>query len=107
VASLLEKEAVDCALEDDEEAEQPLVREIDPELNPGMTEEIIGIDDEISPIETWQASFIAHEAAIAERRLPPVIVEHPDSHKSTKLLERQNQDLERQMVAQMSKEQPT
>jgi hypothetical protein len=104
VANLLEKEAFDCALEDDEEAERPTEREIEVELKPGMIEEIEGLDDEVSPIEAWQASFIAHEAAFAERRLAPAIGEHPDGHKSTKLLKRQNQDLERQMIAMRSKE---
>jgi hypothetical protein len=60
-----------------------------------MTEEIEGLDEEISPIERWQASVIAHEAASVDRRLLPAIEEHPDGHKSTKMLERQNQDLER------------
>jgi hypothetical protein len=64
-----------------------------------MSEEIEGLDEEISPIEKWQASFIAHEAATAGRRLPPAIEEHPDGRKSTKMLERQNQDLERTRIA--------
>jgi hypothetical protein len=104
VANLLEKEAFDCALEDDEEADRPIEREVVIELKPGMTEEIEGPDDETSPIETWQASFIAHEAVLTERRLAPAVGEHPDVHKSTKLLERQNQDLERQMIAMRSRE---
>jgi hypothetical protein len=104
VADLLEKEAFDCALEDDEEAEKPEKRELEIEMKPGMTEELEGLDEEISPIDQWQASFIAHEAALAERRLAPEIREHPDGHKSTKMLERQNRDLERQVIALRSKE---
>jgi hypothetical protein len=104
VKNLLEQEAVDCALEDDEETEQPERREAAPVVQPGMTEEIEGLDEEISPIERWRASFIAHEAATADRRLPPAIEEHPDGHKSTKMLERQNQDLERQRTAVRSKQ---
>jgi hypothetical protein len=104
VKNLLEQEAVDCAMDDEEEAERPEQREAEPEVKPGMTEEMEGLDEDISPIEGWQASFIAHEAAIADRRLPPEIEEHPDGHKSTKLLERQNQDLMRHVVATRSKE---
>jgi hypothetical protein len=107
VADLLEKEAFDCAMDDDEETERPENREVEPEMKPGMSEEIEGLDEEISPIEKWQASFVAHEAAIAERRLPPEIGEHPDGHKSTKLLERPNQDLARCIVASRSKESRT
>jgi hypothetical protein len=69
-----------------------------------MTEEIEGLDEDISPIERWQASSIAHEAATADRRMPPAIEEHPDGHKSTKMLERQNQDLARVQLAMRSKE---
>jgi hypothetical protein len=104
VKDRLEQEAVDCALEDDEEMEHPELREAEPTVEPGMAEEIEGLDEDISPIERWQASFIAHEAATADRRLPPAIEEHPDGHKSTKMLERQNQDLMRQMAAGKSKE---
>jgi hypothetical protein len=104
VKSLLEQEEVDCAMDDDEEAERPEKREAEPVLAPGMVEEIEGLDEEISPVEKWQASFIAHEAALAERRMPPEIGEHPDGHKSTKMLERQNQDLMRHIVASRSKE---
>jgi hypothetical protein len=104
VKNLLEQEAVDCALEDDEETEQPELREAEPTVQPGMSEEIEGLDEEISPIERWQASFIAHEAATADRRVLPAIEEHPDGHKSTKMLERQNQDLERYRTATRSKE---
>jgi hypothetical protein len=63
VAELLEKEAFDCALEDDEETESP-TQEVEKEVKPGMTEDIEGLDGEISPIEKWQASVIAHEAAV-------------------------------------------
>jgi hypothetical protein len=104
VKTLLEEEAVDCALEDDEELEQPEKRDAEPKVQPGMVEEIEGLDEEISPIERWQASVIAHEAASADRRLPPAIEEHPDGHKSAKLLERQNRDLERQRTAKQLQE---
>jgi hypothetical protein len=104
VAELSEKEAFDCALEDDEESERTEVKEAETELKPGMTEEIEGLDEEISPIEKWQASFIAYEAAVADRRMAPEIGEHPDGHKSSMVLERQNQDLERYGTAKRSKE---
>jgi hypothetical protein len=91
-------------MEDDEEVEHPEQREAEPVVKPGMAEEIEGLDEDISPIERWQASFIAHEAAIADRRSAPEIEEHPDGHKSMKMLERQNQDLMRHFVATRSKE---
>jgi hypothetical protein len=40
----------DCALEDNEETE-PTQKEIEKEEKPGMTEEIEGLDEEVSPIE--------------------------------------------------------
>jgi hypothetical protein len=104
VRNLLEQEAMDCALEDDEETEHPEQREEEPIVQPGMAEEIEGLDEDISRIEKWQASFIAHEAATADRRVPPAIEDHPDGHKSTKMPERQNQDLMRYYVAARSKE---
>jgi hypothetical protein len=104
VKSLLEEEAVDRALADDEELEQPEKSEAEPIVQPGMTEEIEGLDEEISPIERWQASFIAHEAATADRRLSPAIEEHPDGHKSTKTLKRQERELERLRKARRSQE---
>jgi hypothetical protein len=55
VKSLLEQEAFDCAMEDDEEVEHPEQREAEPVVKPGMTEEIEGLDEDISPIERWQA----------------------------------------------------
>jgi hypothetical protein len=55
VGQFLEKESFDCALEDDEEVEkQEPEEQKDPER--GMVEEIVGLDEEISPIEKWQAS---------------------------------------------------
>jgi hypothetical protein len=48
VKSLFEEEAVDCALEDDEELEQPEKREAEPVVQPEMSEEIEGLDEEIS-----------------------------------------------------------
>jgi hypothetical protein len=47
-----------------------------------MSEEIEGRDEEISPIEKWQASVLAHGAAVTDRRVSPEIAEHPDGHKS-------------------------
>jgi hypothetical protein len=38
VKNLLEQEAVDCALEDDEEMERPELREAEPTVQPGMSE---------------------------------------------------------------------
>jgi hypothetical protein len=87
VAQLLEKKAFDCPLEDDEEAEkQESEEQKDPE--PGMVEEIVGLDEDVSPIEKWHVSVITHEAAITCRPVPPEIVEHPDGNKSTKQQER-------------------
>jgi hypothetical protein len=44
VKNLLEQEAVDCALEDDEETEQPERREAEPVVQPVMVEETEGLD---------------------------------------------------------------
>jgi hypothetical protein len=54
VTQLLEQEAFDCELEDDEEVEKQESGEQE-EPKPGMTQEIVGLDEEISPIETLQA----------------------------------------------------
>jgi hypothetical protein len=67
-----------------------------------MVEEIEGLDEEISPIEKWQASVIAHKAAVTDKRVAPEIPQHPDGHKSTKQQERASQDLERLQIANHS-----
>jgi hypothetical protein len=54
------------------------------DLRPGMSAELIGIDDDITRIEEWQASFLAHEMDVEDRRGLPEIPVHPDWHRSTK-----------------------
>jgi hypothetical protein len=44
VKNLLEQEAMDCALENDDETEHPEQREAEPTVKPGMSEEIEGLD---------------------------------------------------------------
>jgi hypothetical protein len=91
----LEKEEFDCALEDDEEPELSAEEKPEEKSEPEMTQEIEGSDEEISPIERWQASVSAHEAAVTDRRVAPEIAEHPDGHKSQKQTHRMEQELQR------------
>jgi hypothetical protein len=94
VVTILEEHEVDCEIGEDEEVETTF--EPPEELAPGMSEEITGIDDEVTKIEEWQASCLAHDPAVADKRLPPEIIEHPDGHKSTKQVEKLSREIERQ-----------
>jgi hypothetical protein len=92
VAQLLEKEAFDCALDDDEEVE-PTEQIDEKEEKPCMVDEIEGLDEEISPIEKWKTSVVVHEAAVTDRRISLEIVEHPNGDKSTKQPERAEREV--------------
>jgi hypothetical protein len=51
--------------------------------------------DELTAIETYQASVQAREAALMDRRLAPEIDEHPDGHKDPERLKSARRDLYR------------
>jgi hypothetical protein len=56
VIQLLEKEGLDCALEDAEKVEKSVEETSEQEPEPGVTKEIEGLRENISSIEKWQAS---------------------------------------------------
>jgi hypothetical protein len=54
--------------------------------------------DELTAIETYQASVQAREAAMMEGRPLPEIEEHPDGHKDPERLKAAQRDLDRLQV---------
>jgi hypothetical protein len=89
-AEILKGEEADCEIGEDEEVEVPDEKEQEPVvMKPGMSPKgIKGLDEEITPIEKWQASVLAHDAAVEDRRIAPDVEDHPDGNESTKKLKK-------------------
>jgi hypothetical protein len=60
-----------------------------------MSEEITGIDYEVTRIEEWQESCLAYDAAVKDKRFPPEIMDYPDGRKLMNQLERLSKEVER------------
>jgi hypothetical protein len=77
-----------------------VVEIIEMDLEPDADEEPVRIGteldlDELTAIETYQASVQAREAALMEGRAAPEIKEHPDGHKDPERLKSARRDLDR------------
>jgi hypothetical protein len=66
----LEEHEIDCEAGEDEEWSG--TTHVD-DLQPGMSAEFPGIVLDITRTEEWNASCLAHEASVADRRPPPEI----------------------------------
>jgi hypothetical protein len=73
--TVFEERALDLEEGKDEETETPA--DTPKGIPAEASAEPIGIDDDPTPIEEWQASCMVHEAAVEYHRVAPEIPEHP------------------------------